>query len=84
MNLDTIFPAIELSHAELHEIATALTQPAVKKYFKQMQAGAFKAIANGLPKEGQSDAEYLREQAQVVGTLAALETLLSIETPPSA
>ena len=84
MNLDKLIPNAEFSTAELHEIATALTKPAVVKYFKNEQAVALKAIANGLPKDGESDTGYLRRQAVVVGGLQIFEALLAIEKPTQA
>lgn len=81
MNLETLLPPQSFTQAELHEIAVALTKPAVQKYFKNEQASAIKAIANGLPKEGESDTAYLRKQAQVIGALNVWEVLLKIEKP---
>lgn len=81
MNLEKLLPPATFSTAELVEIAAAITKPAVVKYLKNEQATALKAIGNGLPKEGESDTEYLRKQAQVVGSLAVFEGLLGIENP---
>lgn len=81
MNLEKIFPDVSFTVSELQEIATALTRPSVIKYCKSEQISAFKAIANGQPKEGESDAEYLRRQAQVVGQLQVWEAILSVEKP---
>lgn len=81
MNLDIAFPSPKFTTAEMTELAKHLTSPSVIKYFKDQQISTFKAIANGLPKEGESDAEYLRRQATVVGQLTVWEILLSIEKP---
>lgn len=84
MNLDYAFPTQTFANAELVEIAEALNKPAVKKYLRHQQGISIKAIANGLPKEGESAESYLRRQATVVGGLGVLEALLQIEKPASA
>jgi hypothetical protein len=81
MNLDNLFPEQPWTTAELHELADYLTKPVVRKYFKSLQINSFKDIANGLPKPGESDAEYLRRQAIVAGSLQAIEQLLEIKKP---
>lgn len=82
MNLDALFPTVFFTSAEMKQIAKAVTHHSAVKYFKSQQALAFKAIANGLPKEGETDANYLRRQAQVIGQLQVWEALLAIEKPP--
>lgn len=81
MNLDHIFPEQQFSNTELHEIAVAMNNPAVKKYLAHQQREYVKAIANGLPREGETAESYLRRQATVVGSLEVLEALLGIEAP---
>lgn len=84
MNLDKLFPTPSFTTVEMTEIARSVTHHSAVKYFKSQQAAAFKAIANGLPKEGETDAAYLRRQAQVIGQLQVWEALLDIEKPPEA
>jgi hypothetical protein len=84
MNLANILPEQTFTHAELLEIAQCMTKPAVVKYLKNEQATALKAIAEGLPKEGETDAAYLRKQAAVIGALNVFESLLNIEKPTEA
>lgn len=79
MNLDILIPDVEFSTAELHQIADAISTPAVRKYLKNQQAKLIKAIGNGLPKEEESAESYVRRQSVVVGGLAVYESLLTIE-----
>lgn len=81
MNLDKLLPPVSFTTAELYEIAKSLTQNAVVKYLKNEQANAFKAVANGLPKEDETAESYLRRQSFVLGQLAVFEALLGVEKP---
>lgn len=82
MNLDNIFgPEEVFSTAELHVIAECLGNPTVKKYIRNEARSSAKAIASGLPMQGETADKYLLKQAQVVGNLAAFETLLDITLP---
>lgn len=84
INLNTVFPDIVFSTAELVELSEHLDSPVVKKYLKYQQSQQVKTIGNGLPKEGESAESYLRRQAVVVGGLGVLEALLKIEKPTPA
>jgi hypothetical protein len=81
--LETAFPQQSFTNAELHEIAEAMTKPAVRKYLLSEQRTCIKAIANGEPAKDESAESYLRRQAKVQGGLAVLEGLLSIDRPVS-
>lgn len=81
MILDSLFAPQAFTTAELHEIAEALTKPAVVKYFKNELATGFKGIANGRPKDDETDTAYLRRQATVTGANLVWEQLLSIQKP---
>lgn len=84
MLLDNLLKEKQFHTAELHEIAEALTKPAVRKYFEQQQIKALKSIVSGQPKEGESDSAYLRREAEVRGVLSLLEVLLEIQSPAQA
>lgn len=80
-NLIKLLPVKEFTTAELHELSEFLNKPSVHKYLLHLQAEGVRAIGNGMPKEGESAEHYIRRQAMFVGSLATLETLLSIDPP---
>jgi hypothetical protein len=81
MNLDYAIPDATFSAAEMHQIASVVQDPTLRKYLVHLQKGIIKSIGNGLPKSGETPESYVLRQAVVVGGLDAIETLLKIEKP---
>lgn len=79
--LSSIYPELPFTVTEMNEIATAFSNPSVRKYLAHLGIAGLKAIAGGEPKEGESAESYLRRQAVVQGQLAVYQTLLTIEGP---
>lgn len=84
MQLEKLLPKPTLTNTEMVELATAINIPVVQKYLKFLQWEALRDIAGGMPAENESAESYLRRQAHVVGGMAAIEVLLSIEAPAKA
>lgn len=76
-----IFPEQTLSDTEMFLVADALTQPAVIKYLHLLAYNIGKDIVSGSKAPGQSAEDYLLLESSLKGQLAALDTLLSIESP---
>lgn len=74
-----LLPDIALSSTELEVVATALSQPVVKKYFMSLAVPLAKDIISGFPDTNESAESYLRRQSAVKGSLEAINTLLQIQ-----
>lgn len=68
-----------LSDTEQDQILAIFTTPLVQKYLRCMGLSIVQDITSGFPNAGQSDSEYIRQEAHYKGRLAVLETLLSIQ-----
>lgn len=77
--LSQILPPATFTSTELHEIAIHLSNPSVRKYLIEQARICYESIGEGLPMPNESAESYLRRQASVVGSLGALQALLSIE-----
>lgn len=81
MLLDNVIPEVKFTSAELHEIATAINSPSLRKYLINQQRQFVQDIVNGAPRETDAAESYLRKHMRAQGGLAVLEDLLSIEKP---
>lgn len=79
--IDSLFPKQNFTSTELAEIANAVNQPALKKYFRKVASDIVEGLLLGEPKENESDGAYLRRQARAAGNLETLEILLNIVPP---
>lgn len=71
-----IFPEITLSRTEEDIVYRALKEPAVQKYLHLLANNIGRSIVLSSPKDGETDAQFLRKKAHAQGQLATLETLL--------
>jgi hypothetical protein len=79
-----ILPEVNLTDTEMDIVQEMLTQTTIKKYFRLLGSNAARDILTGHPLAGQSASEYLVLEAHLKGQLSVIETILSIERPPSA
>ena len=80
---NTIWKDEKFSSVELIQLNGYLSQPIVKRYLLTIVAFTFKALATGGPdyKGGQTNDQYLFEQARVQGGLDVLDKLMKFEYP---
>ncbi len=81
---DKLFPPANYTLSEMQDIAAAFNQPAVQKFLKSHAQETMFDIAHASRKDGESAESYLERLAVVSGGLAVYESLLAIETAPTA
>ena len=79
ITLLNIFPQKEFTRTEMVQIAEAISNPSLQAYLKDLAYKATIEIACTPQEENQSDAEYIRKQEQLRGSIAVVQTLLGIE-----
>lgn len=73
-----ILPDITLSETEQDDVIKHLSEPVVKRYLTVLATGIASDLLTASPTPGESDSEFIRRQQSHRGSLATLNTLLSI------
>ena len=75
----SLFDPIVLNETEQHDLVHHLTQPVVLRYLRMLAQNLASDILYAVPEDGESDSSFIRRQQLHRGSLAAINTLLSIK-----